>query len=238
MKTQCLIVDDEPLAIEVIVSYLKNLDGFEIAGTCQSGVEAFGHLQQQRIDLLFLDIQMPELTGLDLIRSLQHPPKVILTTAHREYALEGYELDVIDYLLKPISLDRFLQALDKYRQRAAGEEVHASVPASGSPETGYIDVKVDRKIHRIPLRDIIYVEGMKDYLQVHTIGKKYITKMTLNSLLAQLPQPGFLQIHRSYLVSLDHIKAFDATMIEVGNRQLPIGRHYKREVMAALTKQP
>lgn len=234
MSTRCLIVDDEPLAIEVIASYLERLAGFEIAGSCRNGVEAFTSLREYPVDLLFLDINMPELTGLELLRSLQDPPGVILTTAHREYALDGYELDVVDYLLKPISFDRFLQAIDKYRQRFPGETAETSSGATGTPEPGYIDVKADRMMHRIPLGDIIYVESMKDYLKILTPRKKYLTKLTLGSFLEKLPADRFLRIHRSYIIGLDHIKAFDATMIEIGDQQLPIGGYYKQHVMAVL----
>jgi len=230
MKTRCMIVDDEPLAIEIIESYLDNLEGFDVVATCRNAVEAFDLIRTENIDLLFLDIQMPQLTGLDFLRSLQNPPKVILTTAHRDYALEGFELDVVDYLLKPISLERFLQAIDKYRTRSvSGKKQTADTTASPS-----IDVTVDRKTHRIPLQEIIYAESMKDYVKIFTTGQKYVVKMTLGNLLSELPDDRFIQIHRSYIVSLKHIKAFDATMIEIANRQLPIGGRYKHEVEAAL----
>lgn len=234
MSTRCLIVDDEPLAIEVITSYLERLAGFEIAGSCRNGVEAFTSLREHPVDLLFLDMNMPELTGLELLRALQDPPGVILTTAHREYALDGYELDVVDYLLKPISFDRFLQAIDKYLQRFPGETAETSEGATRTPEPGYIDVKADRMMHRIPLGDIIYVESMKDYLKILTPRKKYLTKLTLGSFLEKLPADRFLRIHRSYIIGVDHIKAFDATMIEIGDQQLPIGGYYKQHVMAVL----
>ncbi len=234
--THCLIVDDEPLAIEVIETYLNRLDGYNIIGKCRNPVEAFSLLQRNPIDLLFLDIQMPELTGLDLLKTLRNPPLVILTTAHREYALEGYELDVLDYLLKPISFDRFLQAIDKYQQRETAQNLPINSYQEHIGNKEFIDIRADRKTYRIPLQGIIYIESMKDYLQIFTSQKKFITKSTLQDFLDQLPVNQFVQIHRSYIVSMSHITAFDNTMVEVGKRQLPVGRSFNRQVKEVLTK--
>jgi len=231
--TQCMIVDDEPLAIEVLEGYIRRLNGFQLVGKCRNPVEAFALLQQHRVDLIFLDIQMPEMTGLELLKTLRNPPMVIITTAHREHALEGYDLGVVDYLLKPISFERFLKAVDKYQAR---KNIPVTQPVHGTINPVFIEIKADRKIYRIPLQDIIYVESMKDYLRIFTTHTKYITKRTLRDFLEELPGDQFMQIHRSYIASLQHITAFDNTMVEIGKRQLPIGRSYNREVMSVLNR--
>lgn len=233
MKIRCLIVDDEPLAIEVIVSYLDKFNEVEIVESCRNAVHAMEILKRGKIDLMFLDIQMPLLKGTDFLRSLTRPPKVILTTAFREFALEGYELNVLDYLLKPISFERFVQAMDKYFQM---EDLKPSVSPvfHENNELNYINVKSDRKIVRLQVDSIIYLECKKDYVQIMTTGEKLLTNVPIYKLEEQLPAGSFLRIHRSFIVSTKYITAFNSEIIEIGEKQLPIGRYYKKRVLEQL----
>lgn len=231
MKTRCIIIDDEPLAIEVIESYLTKMSDMEIVAKCESAVEALAVLRKKQIDLMFLDIQMPELTGLDFLKSLSHPPKAILTTAHRKYALEGYELDVIDYLLKPISFERFLKAVNKYFKSADSDN---KVIHEDTNEDDFIYVKENKKAVKISLDEILYIESMKDYVTFHTDKKKIITKSTMSELEEKLPAERFVRIHRSYIVAIQKIDAFTSTSVEIGKKELTIGRNYKNGVMKVL----
>ena len=233
MRTKCVIVDDEPLAAEIIESYIKKMSDIEITAKCSSAVEAFDVLNAKKIDLIFLDIQMPELTGLDFLKALTNRPKIIITTAHRKYALEGFELDVLDYLLKPISFDRFLKAMDKY-YKSAENESSVTQPISKFGEEDFMYVKENKKVIKISINDIQFIEGMKDYVVIHTRDKKTVTKSAMSAIEKKLPENKFLRIHRSFIVSLSHIDAFTSTSIEIGKKELTIGRSYKQSVMKAL----
>ncbi|MBN2416282.1 response regulator [bacterium] len=235
MRIRCLIVDDEPLATDVIRSYLERFEEAEVTAVCNEAVTAMEILGKQKIDLLFLDIQMPLIKGTDFLRSLRHPPAVIFTTAYRDYALEGFDLDAVDYLLKPISFERFLQAMHKFFDRYRGESPRSPAVSPSRPADGeYLNVRSDRRTVRLPLADILYIEGMKDYVKVVTAADEVITNVTLQELEAMLPEERFLRIHRSYIVAVPHIRAFTSEMIEIANRQLPIGRYYKKQVMETL----
>ncbi|MFC2135359.1 LytR/AlgR family response regulator transcription factor [Bacteroidota bacterium] len=231
MKTKCLIIDDEPLAIEVIESHLEKINDIEIAAKCENAVEAFEIIRKKNIDLIFLDIQMPELTGIDFLKSLSNPPKVILTTAYRKYALEGYELDVVDYLLKPISFERFMKAINKY-YKAAGNELKVIQEEKDGED--YIYVKENKKSIKLDFAEIKYIESLKDYVTIYTETKKVITKITMTELEEKLPSNKFIRIHRSFIVSIPKIEAFTSTSIEIGKKELTIGRNYKNSVMKAL----
>lgn len=237
MKINCLIVDDEPLAREIIETYIATFDELNLVASCEDAMEAMSVLRNKSIDLMFLDIQMPKLTGIEFLKTLRHSPKVIFTTAHREYALEGYELDVLDYLLKPISLERFVKAIDKFYQLSIDDSSDLSIQASHSPsmpDDSYIVVKGNRKMHRINLNDLVYVESIKDYVQIYTKEKSFVVKQQISSLEDILPPSKFIRIHRSYIVALKHIESFSATTIELQNRELPIGRIYKNSTYQAL----
>ena len=207
MKTKCIIVDDEPLAIEVIQSHLSHFNTIEIVAKCRHALEAFEVIKTNPVDLMFLDIQMPHITGTDFLRSLTNPPKIILTTAYREYALEGFDLDVVDYLLKPIAFERFLKAMNKYF-----ELVSLSPRSSGNTsyhlkdKENYIYVKADKKNHKIFLDDILFIESLKDYILIRTSLRKIITKIPISRFEQQLSKPNFIRIHRSYIVSVDKIE--------------------------------
>ena len=171
MKTKCIIVDDEPLALEVIESHLKKFKDIEIVARCNDAIEAFEIIKKKSVDLIFLDIQMPQMTGLDFLKTLNKPPKVIITTAYREYALDGYELDVVDYLLKPISFERFMKAINKYYQSADNAVILSDNGQQSQQTDSYIYVKADKKVVKILLRDIFFIESLKDYVQIHTLKK-------------------------------------------------------------------
>lgn len=232
MKIKCLIVDDEPLAVEVIESYIKRLDYLEVAGTCNNAVKAFELVQKKRFDLIFLDIQMPKLTGIDFIKTLKSPPKIILTTAYRDYALESYELDVVDYLLKPISFERFLVAVQKVTGLNTVEE--ASKIDRLTKEDNYIYLKADKKMVKVDLDDVLYIESLKDYIRVRTNEKDVISHQKISYLEEKLPEDLFMRIHRSFIVPIKKIISYSASSIEVPEHELPIGRMYKNQVLERL----
>lgn len=227
MKYTCLIIDDEPLAIEVIESHLEKLEMFEIAGKCSNAIEAFKILSAKKIDLLFLDIQLPGLKGTDFLKQLTEPPSVILTTAYRKYALESYELNVVDYLLKPISFARFIKAVNKFFKLEKTKSVDLS-DNNQSQEINYIYVSVNKKVHKIYFDDIIYIESLRDYITIHLSGKKLVTKYAISAFKELLPPNNFLQIHRSFIISLKKVKGFTGNTIDLGGIELPIGRNYKK----------
>lgn len=234
MKTKCIIVDDEPLAIEIIESYLKDFPAIEIVATCTDAMKAFEILRQTKIDLIFLDIKMPQISGIRFLRSLNDPPAVILTTAYREYAIDGFDLNVIDYLLKPIEFERFLQAIDKYYRAAGNREVNSINHPAAETKIETIFVKSDRKMMQLPVRDIYLIESMKDYVTIYLKNDKIITKETISYFEKTLPQNEFIRIHRAYIAAAGKIKAVTADSVEILNRELPIGRKYKPNIQVLL----
>ena len=228
---RCLIIDDEPIARRVIKSHLAKVEGYVVEAECSNALEGFSQLQSTEPDLLFLDIQMPRLSGLDLLRSLHRKPKVILVSAHRDYALEGFELDVVDYLLKPVSFERFLRALDKFRQRQAKSPL-SSGSATTEPEQ-YLFIRADRKTVKLALSDIRYIESMSDYLKIHTPGQTFLTKEKISAIEQKLPS-FFLRIHRSFIINTRHLQAYTAEMAEVGGQELPISRSMRQQVLEVL----
>lgn len=230
MKLRCLLVDDEPPALEILESYVSAVDGLEIVGTCANAVQAFGVLQQQPVDLLFLDIKMPRLLGTDFVRSLRNPPKVIFTTAYREYALDGFELDVVDYLLKPIAFERFLRAVSKVLRTDGTPPVPEREVFSPNAEA-FLYFRADRKMVKVLVREVLFAESVGDYVKiVTTSGKPLLVKQTLHAVEAMLPAPQFVRIHRSFVVALDKITAYTPTHVEVAGQELPVGRLYQKEV--------
>lgn len=236
MKIRTLIVDDEPHAIEVIDTFLQNFTDVEVLGRCNSAIQAFQLLQQKQIDLMFLDIKMPGLNGNDLLRSLKNPPKVIFTTAYSEYALEGFELNAVDYLLKPISFDRFLRAMDKVYQ--SFDQKHASAVLSHEVPVGdteaFLYLKVERKTIKLNINDILWIESLRDYVKVVTADQVHISKQKISFLEEMLPERRFVRIHRSFIVSLQKIDSFYGAVVEVGGHELPIGRNYKQDLQKRL----
>jgi len=234
MKIRCIIVDDEPLAIDALTMHIERLEGLRIVATCSDAVEAFNVLKNTPVDLIFLDIQMPEITGLEFLRTLKNPPGVILTTAHREFALEAFNLDVIDYLLKPIAFDRFMQAVNKYYDAQIREPILSASSSSGDPDNAHLFVKSDKKYVKVLFRDIRYIESIKDYVRIFCSDKTVISKLSIGDMEGQLPEKLFLRIHRSFIVYIPNVVAFSTISVEMPGKELPIGRNYKQAVLAAL----
>lgn len=228
MKIKCLIVDDEPLAINVIKRHLKGFDDFEVVACCNDAMEAFQILKSKaKIQLMFLDINMPELSGIDFIKSLDAKPLVVITTAYREYAVESFELDVFDYLVKPIALPRFIKTIDKVTEHYRALNP-AGIKVKG--ENDFIFIKVDKKIVKVFFADILYIESLKDYVRVVTQYENLITHHNLRSITKALPSDKFLRIHRSYTIALDKIKSLEGNNVEVQDKKLPIGRNYQKKI--------
>jgi DNA-binding LytR/AlgR family response regulator len=231
---KCIIVDDEPLAIEILESYVGKIEQLKLQATFRNAVSAFTYLQQNVVDVIFLDIQMPKLSGIDFLKSLKNPPKVIFTTAFRDYAIEGFELEVVDYLLKPIPFERFLKAVAKVlHQPIASPSIENTKPEIADD---FVYFKVDKKMIKTKMSDILYIESIKDYVKVRTPEKEIITQQKISYLEESLPKEKFLRIHRSFIVNRERIDAYSATDIEVGKFHIPIGRNYKSDVIGLLSK--
>jgi DNA-binding LytR/AlgR family response regulator len=232
----CIIADDEELAREIMQNHVSKLQNLNPVAICANGMEVYNALKANNVDLVFLDIQMPQLTGIELLRTLKNPPPVIMTTAYREFALEGYELNVIDYLLKPVSFERFLKAVDKFINAKAPEVIGLPAPPQSSKpdQHAFIYVKADKKMVRLLLKDILYIEGLKDYVKIHTTDKPVITYQTLGYLEEKLSANYFIRVHRSYIISINHINAYTGSHIEIGRQSIPIGSSYAKEVLGKL----
>ena len=230
---KCIIVDDEPMARDVVRRYLQKIPTLKLVGEFGNAIDATMFLQEQGVDMIFLDIKMPQLSGTEFVRSLRNVPKIIFTTAHKEYAHEGFELDVIDYLLKPIRFDRFLRAVNKaFPQKLADVEVAASMPKEeNKPATSFIYLRVDRKMIKVILNDVLYIESDKDYVKVYTDKGFVITRQTIASIEAMLSDSQFIRVHRSYIVSLNKLKSFTAETVEIGDKELPIGKLYRNNFL-------
>lgn len=227
MSLTCLIVDDEPLARNLLADYVQKVPYLTLAGVCSSPLEALELLRKNPVELLFLDIQMPEITGLSLLKALQNKPLVIITTAYSEYALEGYEHDVVDYLLKPITFERFLRAVEKANQRV--QVAPAALPQKTSENIQpFVFVKDGTKIVRIRWDDILYVEGLKDYVTIHTRQQKVVSLQRLKVLEEQLPADQFIRIHHSYIVALNAIDAIHRGEVQIGQVFIPISDTYRK----------
>lgn len=213
----CLIIDDEPVAREVLREYIREVPDLNLAGECKNAIEALTFLKKHPVDLLFLDINMPKLTGLSFLKSLNDPPKVILTTAYSEYALEGYELNVVDYLLKPFSFERFLKALQKVQEARPVKPIDKSIV-----------IKADGKMYRISESDILFLESLGDYIILHTRDQKLTFNHTLKAMLGDLSD-AFIQVHKSYLVALDKIDYVEGNVIYLQGHEVPVGKAFKKE---------
>lgn len=225
---KCLIVDDEPMARRGLEEYVQEVDFLQLAGSCENAVRAASWLKENEIDLILLDIQMPKITGIDFLKTLKNPPMIIFTTAYSEYALEGYSLDIIDYLVKPIPLERFLKAVQKARDYFLLKQ-KADAPAVSA--ASYFFIKCDNKFEKVNYADVLYVEAMQNYCMIHTVNGRMITYITFGGLESQLPPDLFLKVHKSFLVSIDKVKSLDGNEIHIGNTQIPISRSLKDEVM-------
>ncbi len=230
MTVSCLIVDDEPLAQDILDSYVKKTPHLNLVGICSNAIEALEKMKHNQVDLIFLDIQMPEITGIDFLRSLKDPPMVIFTTAYQNYAVEGFELNAIDYLLKPFSQDRFLKAVRK------AEELFVLKNEHSQREDDYIFIKSDQKLQKVSYNDILFVEALADYVKIHTPEKRYITLQTMKNMEEKLPERYFKRVHRSFIVALDKIITIVGGNVEINGQKIPIGKNYKEGFYDALKR--
>jgi two-component system, LytTR family, response regulator LytT len=230
MKVKCLIVEDEPIAQEILKSYIDKTDFLEVAGQLTNAIDAFSFLQNQKVNLLFLDIKMPQMSGMELLRSLTTKPRVVITSAYRYYATDAFELDVVDYLLKPYSFERFLKAVSK----AMSIDIKTGI-AEKITEKPFIFIKGNKQLHKIVTEDILFIESQRDYLKFHMRDHAdVVTRQTIGYYEEFLPAHMFLRVHRSFIVAVDKIRLVEATRIFVGSTPIPIGRNYKVRVHDSL----
>ena len=235
---KCIIVDDEPLALEILESHINNTDGLELSKKCVHAIEASEAIKKEQPDVVFLDINMPEVSGLDLAQSLKGGPLIVFTTAYEEYAVEAFEINAIDYLLKPISPDRFAKSVERVREYM---ELRSKDGSSASDELeseeDFIYVKSEQRLIKIAYNDIYYIEALADYVKIHIVGnKRIITLQTMKNMAAKLPQDKFCRVHRSYIVNLKYIKSLSTNKIELNDQQIPIGKNYKEDFMSKINK--
>ncbi len=228
MNISCLIIDDEPLAIKVIKNYLDQIENFELTNSFSNAVDGLNYLKNNTVDVIFLDINMPVLDGINFIKSLEDPPLLIITSAYDEFAIETYELDVLDYLVKPIEFPRFMKALNKVERRL---EITQKTPVENAKERLFIFVKIDKKkMKKIFLDEILVIESLKDYLKINTLTGRYIVHSTLTDFTSLLPARDFLRIHRSYTIAIDKIDAIEGNSVEIEGLRYVIGRSYLEDV--------
>ena len=231
MILRCLLVDDEPPALKVLQSHITSIPGLEVAGLCSNAVEAINVLHQKAIDVMFLDIKMPKIIGTEFLRNLSQPPKVIFVTAYREYAVEGFELDAVDYLVKPVSFERFLKAIDRLKRSYGTQPVMEEKLYKPNPEA-FVYVKADRVMQKIFVHDILYIESWRDYVKLYFLnGKSLLIKQPISAMENLLSQHRFLRIHRSYIISVNKISGYTGMSVKLGTVEIPIGRLYKQSVM-------
>jgi len=235
MDIKCIIIDDEPLAIDVLETHLKALPGMQLLGSFQNSIEAFEHIKTLDVDLIFLDIEMPLLTGFDFIKNSKTSAKIILTTAHRNYAPESYELEVADYLLKPISFSRLFKAINRFKH-LTDQPILTEQPKTEAIRNDHIYVNSNKKFIKVRFDTIQYVESIKDYIRIHTEAEKIMTKETIGNFEHKLPLE-FLRIHRSYIVNTLKVTAFTKMDVEIGKVEIPIGASYKTTVLKKLQQQ-
>ncbi len=228
---RCMIVDDEPLALDILENYIQRVPNLQLVKRCKHALEAYDYLQRDSVDLIFLDIHMPELTGIDFIKSLSNRPLVVFTTAYSNYAMEGFNLDVLDYLLKPIAFDRFLKAVDKASRLLSSEP-------EGNQENSeeFLFVKSDGKMVKVRYDDVLFVEGMKDYVQIQMSDQRLIVHQTMKKMERALPPDRFLRIHKSFLVAIEKIESLDGNLLEVGKHQLSVGANYRDDLLAHIQR--
>jgi len=226
MSIRCLIIDDKPLAIDILADYTRKVPFLQLAETTTNPIEGLSIIREQNIDLVFLDIQMPELTGLQFMKIAGNQCKVILTTAYSKYALDGFEHDVIDYLLKPIAFDRFYRAAEKARQIIC-KPADKSVPSNIETSPEYLFVKTEHRIQKVNLEDILFIEGLQNYISIHTPNERVLSLQTLKKIEELLPSKEFVRVHKSYIVALRHISAIERSRIFIGDTIIPVGDNYR-----------
>lgn len=234
MKLHCLLIDDEPPALKVLESHISHISGIEIVAKCSNAIEAINVLHRRTVDVMFLDIKMPKIIGTQFLRSLSQPPKVVFVTAYRDYAVEGYELDAVDYLVKPVSFERFLKAIDKLK-RSMGQEMVIKTKSYKSNPDAFVYLKSDRLMQKIFVNDILYIESWKDYVRLFfTNGKHLLVKQPISAIENLLSEHKFIRVHRSYIVSLNKISGYSNTSLQLGSTEVPVGRLYKQNVSLQL----
>jgi DNA-binding LytR/AlgR family response regulator len=232
-KLNCLLVDDEPPALEILRTYIASTPTLHIAGECNHAIDAFQFLQLKEVDLIFLDINMPRLTGTDFLKALANPPKVIFTTAHRDFAVEGFELGAVDYLLKPYSLERFWRAI----QRATNTESKIAEREKTETESDrFLYVRADRKMTKVLVNEILYIESLKDYVKIFLPDRHIVTKQTITSLEDMLPEENFVRVHRSFVVSISKIESYTQHTIFIGKSEIPVGPLYRQVFLQKVGK--
>ena len=234
MQLKCIIVDDEALARKGLEKYVKEIPFLELKGLCKNAMETNAILNEEQIDLLFLDIQMPMLSGIDLLKSLKHSPIVIFTTAYSEYAIESFEFDVVDYLVKPISFERFLQAANKAHRFISKKAPSANLGNKLEKEEHFIYVKTEKQLVKILLENVLFVEALQNYIRIHTDDKSYLTLVPLKKIVDILPQNRFLQVHKSFIISVSKVEAIVGNHILIGKHKIPMGRTLKDKVVNTL----
>lgn len=228
-KISCIITDDEPFARKGLQGYIEKIGFFDLKGVCEDAIQLSDMLRKETVDLLFLDIQMPHITGVEFLRSMRNPPKVIFTTAYQQYAIDGFELDVMDYLLKPIPYERFLKAAWKARDYfALREQPESAVP--------YIFVKANGKLEKITFNEILFIEGMENYVAIYLENKKIVTHTTIKSLLEKLPSKQFIQTHKSYVIASDRVDTIEGNTLHIGQYKVPMSKYLREEVLGQLVK--
>ncbi len=230
MTFKYLIVDDEPFARKLIAAHAGKIEGLELSGQFGNAIEASNHIRSTAVDLVFLDIQMPEIDGLKFISTLKNPPAIIITTAFRDFGPEAFELDVVDYLLKPISFERLLKAVNKFFDRTSTSPAHVVK----SQEATYVYLRADRKMHKVELSEILYIESLDEYVKVYLNNKTLITRESISILDQKLPEDQFVRIHRSFLVSIKAVQSIAADGVDVAGKTLPFGRAFKQSALASL----
>jgi DNA-binding LytR/AlgR family response regulator len=234
MKLRCLLIDDEPPALKVLAKYISALNDLEIVGQCGNAIEALGVLRQKAVDVIFLDIKMPRIIGTEFLKNLSQPPKVIFVTAYRDYAIDGFELDAVDYLVKPVSFERFFKAITKLN-RLMGCEVSSTRTTEFPNPEAFVYMKVERDMKKVFINEIDYIESWKDYVKIFlTGGRNFLVKRPISAIENLLSDHKFVRVHRSYIVSLKKISAYNSLFLQIGQVEIPIGRLYKQSVMERL----
>ncbi len=235
MNIKCIIIDDEPLAVEVIESFLKEFKNIQVVDTFKDPIEALSILERGDIDAVFLDINLPRMNGLEFLKSLKDYPQAIITSAYKEYALESYELEVLDYLVKPISFNRFLKSINKLTARLVSiKKNEPSIDVIQQP--AHVFLKVDKKLVKILLSDILFIESLKDYIRVSTLEGTFLSHKSLTSISEELPSESFIRIHKSYTIAIDKVKSIEGNLVEVGEKRIPIGRNYAAHAKQRILK--
>ena len=236
MKYNCVIVDDERPALKLLTAYIKKLPHLELVASCEDAFEAIAALQNYQVDILFLDIHMPEFTGIELLQSLKQKPQVIMSTAYREYAVEGFEMEVTDYLVKPFSFERFLQAVNKATQnlniekkpKSNSSSIETLSDISEKKQDTYFFVKTNHKMEKVPLHEILYIESMREYVSIQLKSRRFVVHQTMNAMEEKLRLPDFMRVHRSYIIGLNHIQTIMGNVLNINGKEIPIGGSYRK----------